>query len=165
MPGTDRRTRRARTPAAFAILLAGWAPIVSAQGGSGALVSAVAQVRLVAVVLPQVSPIAPTRVAGITWSGETGTGVASIALASNTPYRIVVHRVEPGLAGASASRIWILGDDRQLHELRGGEPVVIRCGRDGDGSVLVPFRAGPAGDGAPGGVPPLRFDVLVEPAL
>ena len=133
MPGPGRRTRRAKTPAAFAIILAGWAPIVSAQGGSGALVSAVAQVRLVATVLPQVTPIAPTRVAGISWSGETGTGVASIAISSNTSYRIVVHRIGPGPGSASVSRIWIRGDDRQLHELRNGEPVVIRGGRNGDG--------------------------------
>lgn len=165
MPGTGRRTRRARTPAAFAILLAGWAPIVSAQGGSGALVSAVAQVRLVATVLPRVTPIAPTRVAGISWSGETGTGVASIAISSNTSYRIVVHRIGPGPASASVSRIWIRGDDRQLHELRNGEPVVIRRGRNGDGSVLVPFRLSPTGEGTAAGDPPLRFDVLVEPML
>lgn len=165
MPGPGRRTRRTRTRAAFAIILAGWAPIVSAQGGSGALVSAVAQVRLVAVVLPQVSPIAPTRVAGITWSGETGTGVASIAISSNTSYRIVVHRIGPGPGSASASRIWIWDDDRQLHELRNGEPVVIRRGRNGDGSVLVPFRLSPTGEGTPAGGPLLRFDVLVEPAL
>jgi len=165
MPGTGRRTRRARTPAAFAILLAGWAPIVSAQGGSGALVSAVAQVRLVATVLPRVTPIAPTRVAGISWSGETGTGVASIAISSNTSYRIVIHRIGPGPGSASVSRIWIRGDDRQLHELRNGEPVVIRRGRNGDGSVLVPFRVSPTGEGAAAGDPPLRFDVLVEPTL
>ena len=165
MPGTGRRTRRARTPAAFAILLAGWAPIVSAQGGSGALVSAVAQVRLVATVLPRVTPIAPTRVAGISWSGETGTGVASIAISSNTSYRIVIHRIGPGPGSASVSRIWIRGDDRQLHELRNGEPVVIRRGRNGDGSVLVPFRVSPTGEGAAVGDPPLRFDVLVEPTL
>lgn len=165
MPGTGRRARRAATHAALAIILAGWAPIVSAQGRSGALVSAVAQVRLVAVVLPQVSPIAPTRVAGITWSGETGTGVASIAISSNTSYRIVVHRIGPGPGSASASRIWILGDDRQVHELRNGEPVVIRRGQHGDGSVLVPFRLSPTGEGTPAGGPLLRFDVLVEPSL
>lgn len=165
MPGPGRRTRRATTPAAFAIVLAGWAPIVSAQGGSGALVSAVAQVRLVAVVLPRVTPTAPTRGAGVTWSGETGTGVASIAISSNTSYRIVVHRIGPGPGSASVSRIWIRGDDRQLHELRSGEPVVFRRGRNGDGSVLVPFRLSPAGEGTPAGGPLLRFDVLVEPAL
>lgn len=165
MPGPGRRTRRATTPAAFAIILAGWAPIVSAQGGSGALVSAVAQVRLVAVVLPRVTPTAPTRGAVVTWSGETGTGVASIAISSNTSYRIVVHRIGPGPGSASVSRIWIRGDDRQLHELRSGEPVVFRRGRNGDGSVLVPFRLSPAGEGTPAGGPLLRFDVLVEPAL
>ena len=165
MPGPGRRTRRAKTPAAFAILLAGWAPIVSAQGGSGALVSAVAQVRLVATVLPQVTPIAPTRVAGISGSRETGTGVASIAISSNTSYRIVVHRIGPGPGSAPVSRIWITGDDRQLHELRNGEPVVVRHGRSGDGSVRVPFRLRPTGEGTPAGDPPLRFDVLVEPTL
>jgi hypothetical protein len=165
MPVTGRRTRRARTPAAFAILLAGWAPIVSAQGGSGALVSAVAQVRLVATVLPQVTQIAPTRAAGSSWSGETGTGVASIAISSNTSYRIVVHRIGPGPGSAPVSRIWIRGDDRQLHELRHGEPVVIRRGRNEDGPVLVPFRLSPTGEGTPAGGPLLRFDVLVEPML
>ena len=165
MPVTGRRTRRARTPAAFAILLAGWAPIVSAQGGSGALVSAVAQVRLVATVLPQVTQIAPTRAAGSSWSGETGTGVASIAISSNTSYRIVVHRIGPGPGSAPVSRIWIRGDDRQLHELRHGEPVVIRRGRNEDGPVLVPFRLSPTGEGTPAGGPLLRFDVLVEPIL
>jgi len=165
MPVTGRRTRRARTPAAFAILLAGWAPIVSAQGGSGALVSAVAQVRLVATVLPQVTQIAPTRAAGSSWSGETGTGVASIAISSNTSYRIVVHRIGPGPGSAPVSRIWVRGDDRQLHELRNGEPVVIHRGRNGDGPVLVPFRLSPTGEGTPAGGPLLRFDVLVEPML
>lgn len=165
MPRPRRRTRRATAPAAFTIILAGWAPIVSAQGGSRAPVSAVAQVRLVAVALPRVTPTAPAGAAGIGWSGGTGTGVASIALASNTPYRIVVHLVEPGPAGAAVSRIWIWGDDRQMHELRSGEPVIVRRGRRGDGSVLVSFRSSPAGDGAPPGTPPLRFDVLVEPSL
>jgi hypothetical protein len=165
MPGPGRRSRRATTPAAFLIILAGWAPIVSAQGGSGALVSAVAQVRLVATVLPQVTPIAPARAAGISWSGETGTGVASIALSSNASYRLVIHRIGPSPGSAPVSRIWIRGDDRQLHELRDGEPVVIRRGRNGDGSVLVPFRLSPTGEGIPAGSPPLRFDVLVEPTL
>ena len=165
MPGPGRRTRRAKTPAAFAIILAGWAPIVSAQGGSGALVSAVAQVRLVAVVLPQVTPTAPSRAAGTGRRGQTGTGVASFVLSSNTPYRIVVHRIEQGPGSAAVSRIWIQGDDRQLHELRNGEPVVVRHGRSGDGSVRVPFRLRPTGEGTPAGDPPLRFDVLVEPTL
>jgi hypothetical protein len=163
MPGPGQR-RRGTTPAAFAIILAGWAPIVSAQGGSGALVSAVAQVRLVATVLPRVTPIAPTRAAGISWSGETGTGVASIALSSNTAYRIVVRRIEQGPDSASVSRIWIRADDRQLYELRDDEPVVIRGGLSGDGSILVPYRLSPTGGGRPAGGPPLRFDVLVDPA-
>ncbi|HEY6947231.1 MAG TPA: hypothetical protein VI297_00305 [Gemmatimonadales bacterium] len=152
------------TPAAFAIILGAWAPIVSAQGGPGALVSAVAPVRLVAVVLPRVTPTAPTRAARITWVAGTGMGVASIALSSNTPYRIVVRRIEQG-DSASVSRIWIRGDDRQLHELRNREPVVILRGQCGDGSVLVPFRLPPTGKGTPAGDPPLRFDVLVEPTL
>lgn len=165
MPGPGRRTRRATTPAAFAIILAGWAPIVSAQGGSGALVSAVARVELVAVMLPQVTPTALARPAAITWSGGSGTGLASIALTSNTPYRIVVHRVEQGSSGAPVSRIWIQGDDRQLREVRYGEPVVIRRGRNRDGSVVVPVRMSPAGEGTPAGDLPLRFEVVVEPTL
>ena len=165
MPGPGRRTRRATAPAAFAIILAVWPPIVSAQGGSGALVSGVTQVRLVAVVLPRVTPAAPAGAAVIGWSGATGTGVASIALESNTPYRIVVHRIEPDPGGAQLSRIWIRGDDRQLHELRSGEPVIIRRVGRGDGPVLVPFRSSPAGDGTATGAPPLRFDVLLQPSL
>jgi hypothetical protein len=165
MPGPGRRTRRPKTSAAFVIILAGWAPMVSAQGGSSTLVSGVAQVQLVAVVPPRVTPTAPTRAAGISWVDGTGAGVASIALSANTPYRIVVHRVEPGSGSAPVSRIWIRGDDRQLRELRYGEPVVVRRGRSGSGSVLVPFRVSPSPAEAPVGGPPLRFDVLVEPML
>lgn len=165
MPRPGRRSRRAATHAALAIVLAGPAPILSAQGGPGARVSNVAQVRLVAVVPARVTSAAPARAAGITWSRATGTGVASIGLAANTSYRVIVHRVEPSSGGAPVSRIWIRTDTGQLRELRRGEPVVVRRGRSGDGTVLVPFRLSPAAEGAGAAAPPLRFDVLVEPTL
>lgn len=160
-----RRSRGAVTHAALAIVLSGPAPILSAQGGPAALVSNVAQVRLVAVAPVRVTPTAPALATGITWNRATGTGVASIGLAANTSYRVVVHRVAQRPDAEPVSRIWLRTDTGQLRELRRGEPVVVRRGRSGDGTVLVPFRLSPAGDSATAGAPPLRFDVLVEPSL
>jgi hypothetical protein len=160
-----RRSRRAATHAALAIVLSGPAPILSAQGGPGAFVSNVAQVRLVAVVPARVTPAASTRAAGVAWSRATGTGVASIGLAANTAYRVVAHRIERPYA-EPLSRIWIRTDTGQLRELRRGEPVLVRRGRSGDDTtILVPFRLSPASDSATAGAPLLRFDVLVEPSL
>jgi hypothetical protein len=121
-------------------------------------------VRLVAVVPVRVTPAAPTRAAGITWSPATGSGVASIGLAANTSYRVVVHRIEPR-PDEPVSRIWMRTDTGQLRELRRGEPVVVHRGRSGDGAVLVPFRLSPAAEGAGAAASPLRFDVVVEPSL
>ena len=160
-----RRSCRAATHAALAIVLSGPAPILSAQGGPGALASNIAQVQLVAVVPARVTPAVPARAAGITWSRTTGTGVASIGLAANTAYRVVAHRIEPRPDAEPLPRIWIRTDTGQLRELRRGEPVVVRRGRSGDGTILVPFRLSPAAEGAAVAAPPLRFDVLVEPSL
>jgi hypothetical protein len=161
MPGPGRRTRRAATPAAFAIFLASWAPIVLAQGGAGVLVSPVARVQLVAVVLPRVTPAA--RSGGIVWSGEMGTGVAELALAANTPFRIIAHRVERG-PGAPTPRSWVEvnGSEREVTAARS---VVVRRGRSGDGLVRVPFRIRTEGGGSGWASGPLlRFDVVVDPA-
>ena len=159
------RSRRAATRAALAIVLSGPAPILSAQGVPEALVSNVGQVRLVAVVPVRVIPAAPASAAGIRWNRATGIGVASIGLAANTSYRVVVHRVAPRPDAEPLSRIWIRTDTGQLRELRRGEPVVVRRGRSGDGTVLVPFHVSPAAEGAGVAAPPLRFDVVVEPSL
>lgn len=160
MPGPGRRTRLAT--AAIAVVLAARAPAASAQGETRGLVSAVARVRLVAVMLPRLTPAARALPAGRILSNSAGTGTVLITLSTNTSYRVVARRTDPG--GTPRARIWLEGGDGQLHELD-TEPLVVRTGRTGDGTILVPYRLGGARERAPAGFPPLRIDVVVQPAL
>jgi hypothetical protein len=151
-------------PAAFAIILAGWAPTASAQESSS-LLSPVARVQLVAVMLPRVEPIAPALSPGIAWSGSAGTGLATIPVAVNARYRIVVHRFAQSTPAPAPARIWVRADDGRLHELGEAEPIVVRRARTTAGYLRVPFVMSAPPDGTSAVEPPLRFDIVVEPTL
>lgn len=163
MPGLGRRTHHSM-PATFAILLAGWASAASAQESSS-LVSPIARVQLVAVMLPRVRPTAPVLSPGIAWGGSAGTGLATIPVAVNAPYRIVVHRFAQSTPAPAPARIWVRADDGKFHELGEAEPIVVRRARTTDGYLRVPFVMNTAPDGTSAVEPPLRFDIVVEPTL
>lgn len=140
--------------------LEGGASGAAAQGA--AIVSPVTQVRLVAIVPPRVVPAAVARPSPIVWRAATGTGHVSITLSANTPYWLIALCDERGASG----RIWVEGQNGRLVEVIEAKPVVVRRGSGAEGSVVVPFRLRLERD--EGVVPPalpVRFDVLVDPAL
>jgi hypothetical protein len=157
------RWRRTMASAGFWLLLAG-ARAASAQQGSGAVVSSVSQVRLIVVVPPRLEP-APAIAAPLIWNARTGTGTASIRLSTNTAYRIIVRRATDGPAGAAGPRVWIRTDGAGSREVTTAEPVLVRRGIRADSTLLVPFRIEAGGGAGQPDVPPIGFDVVVEPTL
>ena len=146
--------------------LFGAAP-VAAQGGP--VTSGVAQVQLVATVLPTAHLDGLGRMVG--WHRSEGgqEGLATLGVLPNAPYRLVVSRTEEASPAKveAAGRIWVEGVDGALAEVRMGLAVEIRRSGVNQGTqVTLRVRADLAGSSsASPTVLPLRYDIQVEPTL
>jgi len=147
--------------------LFGAAP-VAAQGGP--VTSGVAQVQLVATVLPTAHLDGLGRMVG--WHRSEGgqEGLATLGVLPNAPYRLVVSRTEEASPAKdeAAGRIWVEGVDGALEEVRMGLAVEIRRSGVNQGTQRVTLRVRAdlsAPSSASLAVLPLRYDIQVEPTL
>ena len=160
---------RVIVPATLAALLAA-APL--AAQGPRPVTSGIAQVQLSATMLPTANLQGSSQMVGWRPSGSGQEGVATLAVVPNTPYRLVVYRVngETPAAGQASRRVWVASGDSTLHEVRPGMPVVIRGSKATQATeqqVTLRVRVGRRGEATnpASSEAPLRYEIQVEPTL
>jgi hypothetical protein len=149
---------------ALLVLLLAAAGPVAAQAQVG-LTSAPVKVALIARSSPRATVSGVSAFRETARTGTSTEGTVTVRLSVNTGYRLVVVGTDPESNRVPGSRVWVRAENGRFEEISSGTRVTVLRGPRATAQPEVKFRTEPADPSQASSVLPVRYELLIDPAI